>query len=1216
MNALEHLKSAIAELDEAYDRCEPDPSRDWVMDRTRVRALLTTVDDELFANFDAAMDELDDEEARDAAAWRVADVAGDVAAYLQLTGDARSALDLLGRAIVIATDADQQAVLAAAKHDLDAHVTLCHGRWLHAHERFADVERVLRPLAESGKSPALVRAAREVLDAPRPITSAPTLWRLNGCGQALYGNRDAWSDGSFVTTLCVCLLFVPLFPIRAYRVWENNNGYVFRGTVPLSRFAKMARIALLVGVVGVGGVVAYQEHYGSDSYVMGVALDEARALEDAGDYEAAQARYHSIIADYGLELDVSAAALGVVRIAARSVPSPCGVGDVETVGRVVNALYELPEDDRGAAQEELVTRLMTWADEIGEAEPPAARARLALLDMAMPFDTAKVSALRAGTLGRLGDLLAETRPLMALKYYTDITPQSADTLRRAQKIIDGFGESPSLWLEAAPEIEAWLTAASSERGAFTDSPYGQRLADARERDEADQALIEEGDDEKLSAALAAQKDNQALAVAVASGQRQRGELAAAVATLEGVGAPGRMTALTHELLAVCYRDSGRLEDADQLLSPFVEERMAAFQQAQRAYSAAIGATENELIAKLRAGDVPPVLQNQLDGAAGDQARDELVRIWLGEQIAADSQLKALRDDFLKHQGVVSVAITLGMVKLARASEATAGAREALLGEAERSFLSIRAAAEGQPSYHLGLGEVYHRLGKAAEGDAELGGLLAEDDPSLHLAVAGVYRSLGKVARSREISEAVFASGAAPELKYSAAYMLSIIADSLDEKEKWLHAADQTSPAVKAGLIETRGQRAAEAGDLAAADAAYAEVASFWKSQADHSATSTNNEAVAYMGRYDVTGDVVHLRTAATRFEEALRLDPNAALTLSNLLGALQHLGIVKLLSKELKMDVLSPGASDATSLVGLVLDSDRGPALREALAKHPELTRAHELAKQLQVLAPHSDDGYRFELMWHQWRQDSAGIQKLNDRLAAGQKLDVAETARQRRAFERGERDEMFIKAIKPTLKQNALKLERVRATGHQPSIGAAEVLNGSGIISFYAAVEQGSIEDGLEHLRAAYAAWPHEGTRGSLAYGLLRVAVMKARADSPALLGGYTEKRRLLEIETLVEELVRGPNGAEVLAALRRQPELAAAMKLLREGDPPAEASLMFYLAGGWGDDAQVRQRHAGVFDQPRQRLARSIETLLYPGEAREAADLALYDLVAKDPR
>ncbi|MSQ48622.1 MAG: hypothetical protein EXR78_09630 [Deltaproteobacteria bacterium] len=47
---------------------------------------------------------------------------------------------------------------------------------------------------------------------------------FNGIGTTLYGNRDAGPDGSYVTTEWVVFVYVPVFPLRSWRVLPTGKG--------------------------------------------------------------------------------------------------------------------------------------------------------------------------------------------------------------------------------------------------------------------------------------------------------------------------------------------------------------------------------------------------------------------------------------------------------------------------------------------------------------------------------------------------------------------------------------------------------------------------------------------------------------------------------------------------------------------------------------------------------------------------------------------------------------------------------------------------------------------------------------------------------------------------------------------------------------------------------------------------------------------------------
>lgn len=49
-------------------------------------------------------------------------------------------------------------------------------------------------------------------------------YTLNGFGTAYYGKRDVAEDNSYVTTLWVAALWIPLFPLASYRVRESGKS--------------------------------------------------------------------------------------------------------------------------------------------------------------------------------------------------------------------------------------------------------------------------------------------------------------------------------------------------------------------------------------------------------------------------------------------------------------------------------------------------------------------------------------------------------------------------------------------------------------------------------------------------------------------------------------------------------------------------------------------------------------------------------------------------------------------------------------------------------------------------------------------------------------------------------------------------------------------------------------------------------------------------------
>lgn len=74
----------------------------------------------------------------------------------------------------------------------------------------------------------------------KPISSAPSMYTLNGCGTRIYGD-----------TLYFVLLFVPVIPIARYTVENHGNGsYSFLGKLKLHNWQKYWQYAI-IGIIGI-----------------------------------------------------------------------------------------------------------------------------------------------------------------------------------------------------------------------------------------------------------------------------------------------------------------------------------------------------------------------------------------------------------------------------------------------------------------------------------------------------------------------------------------------------------------------------------------------------------------------------------------------------------------------------------------------------------------------------------------------------------------------------------------------------------------------------------------------------------------------------------------------------------------------------------------------------------------------------------------------------
>jgi hypothetical protein len=66
-------------------------------------------------------------------------------------------------------------------------------------------------------------------DELQPVTSAPSLFTLNGFGFKLYGSSDEDMDDSYMTTHYLVFFFIPVAPLARYRVIRDGDRYAFLG---------------------------------------------------------------------------------------------------------------------------------------------------------------------------------------------------------------------------------------------------------------------------------------------------------------------------------------------------------------------------------------------------------------------------------------------------------------------------------------------------------------------------------------------------------------------------------------------------------------------------------------------------------------------------------------------------------------------------------------------------------------------------------------------------------------------------------------------------------------------------------------------------------------------------------------------------------------------------------------------------------------------------
>jgi Flp pilus assembly protein TadD len=130
----------------------------------------------------------------------------------------------------------------------------------------------------------------------QPVSGPPSMHTVNGIGTTFYGRRDFDPEsGTYVGTHWLVLLFIPIFPLGAYRVLPaESGGWYFLGRVPLSGSAKAwpVGLTLLIGILIAG--LAWSNHVNSAEYRDGQRMAEARKLQEAGNLGQAAQLYNVV----------------------------------------------------------------------------------------------------------------------------------------------------------------------------------------------------------------------------------------------------------------------------------------------------------------------------------------------------------------------------------------------------------------------------------------------------------------------------------------------------------------------------------------------------------------------------------------------------------------------------------------------------------------------------------------------------------------------------------------------------------------------------------------------------------------------------------------------------------------------------------------------------------------------------------------------------------
>jgi hypothetical protein len=99
------------------------------------------------------------------------------------------------------------------------------------------------------------------------LKKPPTMHTINGCGTSLHGNAEEdKSNCTYIATLFITLVFIPIFPLASYLVMPaQSGGWYFLRKVPLNRTMRLWRqltaACLIAAACLTAGLVYHSQTY-------------------------------------------------------------------------------------------------------------------------------------------------------------------------------------------------------------------------------------------------------------------------------------------------------------------------------------------------------------------------------------------------------------------------------------------------------------------------------------------------------------------------------------------------------------------------------------------------------------------------------------------------------------------------------------------------------------------------------------------------------------------------------------------------------------------------------------------------------------------------------------------------------------------------------------------------------------------------------------------
>ena len=1194
------LREVHAALDS--EQLVPDPSRqDWDQVRDSLldlhrRALAALLE------LPAATAELRGEDAerlREGFCNTVIELGG----VLYVAGLTQEGYDLLRRASEQTQRSQTAAFCRAAIDSSDAYGRILLATHFIRKREPRRADRMLKALKKERLRDPLANRVVALLDRPRPLRHAPAMTTINGIGTRLYGGRDPRPDGSVIGTLYFVVLFIPIVPLSAYRVLKHGNGrYSFQSQCKLGGFALWYRRVLGLALLSAIAYGAGSAYLNSPNRHCRLALEDLQEELEAASPDEALQEYRALYGRCGSRPSVARVVPNEMAIiAASQVERPMTPDRVHQIQVVVSTVTSLTPavHHTNRAVDTLATQLDQWADDLGTATPEAARAaqRLAELASTVPGLQNRFGTLHAEASLTLARELEADWPADALTAFLQVGTPEADAAGR--EVISRIMDSPALALERSADIDRALDA---DPTGYREQVATQLVAARAWADDPARAEAIGAGGAALEAHCADNPHDQEALVALANARLAAGDALGALALLETIGPPGLRIEAAQFLSAEILALVGENEEALFILSRYNARHIGPFLNAAADLEAGERALIDRLSRDAENGRLPEPLQTQLV-QADEETAVALFYEHVRARMESDGQMRALTDAYLAHAGVVRGSMVEGTTALALANERTGDERDALLRQAESAFLAIRTEGAGLPEYHLGLAQVYYRLGRTEEAEEEARQGTASGSAESLVYAAQMYRDLGMLPRAREVAALAAEVSSDAELSGHIAVLRSLIAESDAEATELLEQAPQTEE-VERSRRNADAYAAMRNGEYEAAAAMFAQIADEYAQYANSDIVSANNAAVALQARFSCLGDIADLQEAGRLLDIAVT-GAETSIVVDNAQSLNWTLAAASALGARLPLDELNLSEGDLSSLRDALWSGTDGPAFREAILASPSYARALEQARLLMVLAPNQPSSYLPTLAHCDSVDDGACIERIRSAITSVD-LDTTDIETTRARQLAGDFDEEIVAALTRQVERAQQRFDRV-AEDDGVAHDAAAYLLANALVErsgFLLSLDDadaceralGAVDDdafdttmisiGLILARAyARVASQHPDLRATLYTNLLQFG------------GGPVGALYLLRNEPAA--------GSLVVAALAPDRDALVQHALAIDGPP----TLSGHAIGLLLDDPDVRALHGGVVTDPSVRALSEIRLQADAGSTRTRFAMSLLD-------